>query len=68
MLAVSIGLAAYTLAAVYAAIELLPENRLIELLYYCIAGTVWAFPARGLLVWMHRPDAVRTRRMTKGDS
>lgn len=57
MLVITFGLAAYTIAAVYVAIEILPDQWLVELLYYLIAGTIWALPARALLVWIHKPDA-----------
>ena len=57
MLAIIVGLAIYAIAGVYVAIEYVPDNWLIELLYYCIAGTIWAFPARAVLVWIHKPDA-----------
>jgi hypothetical protein len=57
MLIISIGLVIYAITAVYIAIEVLPDNWLIELLYYCIAGTIWAFPARTLLVWIYKVNA-----------
>ncbi|HUD50247.1 DUF2842 domain-containing protein [Parvibaculum sp.] len=34
----------------------LPEHGLVQFLYYLIAGTIWAFPARYLMIWMLRPD------------
>lgn len=34
----------------------LPEHGFAQFAYYLIAGTIWAFPARHLMVWMLRPD------------
>ncbi len=34
----------------------LPEHGLVQFLYYIVAGTIWAFPARYLMIWMLRPD------------
>lgn len=34
----------------------LPDNGLVHFLYYAVAGVIWAFPARYLVVWMVRPD------------
>lgn len=34
----------------------LPENGLVQFLYYITAGVIWAFPAKHLIVWMVRPD------------
>ncbi|PKQ09711.1 MAG: DUF2842 domain-containing protein [Alphaproteobacteria bacterium HGW-Alphaproteobacteria-12] len=34
----------------------LPDNGLVQFLYYAIAGAIWAFPAKYLVTWMVRPD------------
>lgn len=34
----------------------IPENGLIQFAYYLIAGTIWAFPFRYVMIWMLRPD------------
>ena len=52
-----IGLAVYTLSAVFVAVTYLPNHWLIQLVYYTIVGIGWAFPAKHLLVWIHAPDA-----------
>ena len=36
----------------------LPDNGLVESLYYLTAGVIWAFPAKYLVTWMVRPDEV----------
>ncbi len=64
MFILCVGLIVYTIGAVYVATSFLPDNWFIELLYYVIAGTIWALPARALLVWIHKPDAVAE---TEGD-
>jgi len=37
--------------------RLIPENHLIEAIYYLVAGIVWIFPIRYLIGWMQKPDA-----------
>jgi hypothetical protein len=34
----------------------LPTNGLVQFAYYLIAGTIWAFPFRYVMIWMLRPD------------
>ncbi len=57
MMILLLGLAGYTLAGVYVAITYIPEHWLVRLGYYIFAGLAWAYPARALLTWMHRPLA-----------
>ena len=33
--------------------ERLPDNQLIKAVYYLIAGIIWAFPTKFLMVWMN---------------
>ncbi len=35
--------------------DFLPENLLVYLVYYIIAGTAWAFPLKPLMMWMNAP-------------
>jgi hypothetical protein len=50
-------LCAYALAAMLAAVVLqVRESRLIEFLFYMVAGLAWVLPAGLLIRWMHRPD------------
>ena len=50
-------LGVYALAGVYIAVEYLPDNRFVELVYYAVVGIAWAFPAKYLLIWIYAPDA-----------
>ncbi|HEY4343177.1 MAG TPA: DUF2842 domain-containing protein [Parvibaculum sp.] len=34
----------------------LPANGFVQFAYYLIAGTIWAFPFRYVMIWMLRPD------------
>jgi hypothetical protein len=53
-----LGIALYLgLAATLA--DLVPDFWLAKLLYFAIAGVVWAFPARGLFRWMNQPPKER---------
>jgi hypothetical protein len=56
MLILTFALALYAVACVFTAITFLPDQWLIELVYYAIVGTVWAIPARALLIWMHHTE------------
>lgn len=40
----------------------LPENGVVQFLYYIIAGVIWAFPAKYLIFWMMRPDEPSSER------
>jgi membrane protein implicated in regulation of membrane protease activity len=56
MLILLTGLFGYVVAAVVIGSEVIPGHWAVQLVYYVIAGTVWAFPLRPLLQWMNRPD------------
>ena len=45
--------AAYVVAATVVA-DLLPDNRLVELAYFVVAGTFWFIPILPLIYWMNR--------------
>ena len=48
---------AYALAAMLVAVVLqVSESRVVEVLYYIVAGFAWVLPAGLLIRWMHRPD------------
>jgi len=51
--AILLFLAVYAMAAV-SLHDLLPDNFLLELLYFAIAGTAWGAPLIPLLSWMNR--------------
>ena len=52
-------IAVYALLAVAAAIVLQVHsaNKVVELLYYVVAGLLWVVPAAWLIWWMQKPDA-----------
>ena len=51
-------LAVYALAAMMAAIVLqVSASKVVELVYYPVAGLLWVPPAMWLVKWMQRPDA-----------
>ena len=33
--------------------ELIPNNQLLKVIYYLIAGIAWAFPVKYLMFWMN---------------
>jgi hypothetical protein len=35
--------------------DYLPNHWAVYLVYYVIAGTVWAFPLKPVMFWMNRP-------------
>jgi hypothetical protein len=56
--ALIVFLAIYALAAMMAAIVLqVNASKVVELIYYPVAGLLWVLPAMWLIKWMQRPDA-----------
>ena len=52
-----IFLTVYALLAMVAAIVLqVNASKLVELLYYVVAGLLWVIPAAFIIRWMERPD------------
>jgi peptidoglycan/LPS O-acetylase OafA/YrhL len=52
------GIALYlALAATLA--DLVPDHWLAKLLYFAVAGVIWAFPAGHIFRWMNRPPKGR---------
>lgn len=50
-------LTVYALAAMMAAVVLqVSASKVVELIYYPIAGLLWLPPAMWLVRWMQRPD------------
>ncbi len=33
--------------------DFLPENAIIRIIYYAIAGVIWVFPLKPLILWMN---------------
>ena len=57
-IALIVFLAVYALMAMMAAIVLqVNANKVVELIYYPVAGLLWVLPAMWLIKWMQRPDA-----------
>ncbi|HSM39172.1 MAG TPA: DUF2842 domain-containing protein [Afifellaceae bacterium] len=49
----------YSLMAMTIAAAKLPgTSGLVQLVYYAVAGLLWAVPAAGLIWWMQKPDRV----------
>ncbi len=51
------GLGVYALLAMRLAVAVLPENLIVQTLFYLVAGTAWVLPARPLVRWMQSGDA-----------
>lgn len=47
------GLLGYIVVALIIGLRL-PHVAYIELPYYLVAGLAWVFPARSVIIWMHR--------------
>jgi hypothetical protein len=57
-IALLVFLVIYALAAMMAAIVLqVSASKIVELVYYPVAGLLWLPPAMWLVKWMQRPDA-----------
>lgn len=56
-IALLVFLAVYALAAMMVAVVLqVSASKLVELIYYPVAGLLWVLPAMWLVRWMQRPD------------
>ena len=58
-IALLILVAVYATLAVAVAIVLQVQNasKLVELIYYVVAGLLWVLPAGALIWWMQKPNA-----------
>lgn len=52
-----LGLLAYIVLVVTLWDAIAGVHWALDLLYFVMAGIAWAFPARYLLGWMHRPSS-----------
>ena len=52
-LGILIFLAAYVIGVVNLG-DHLPDNKLVQLLYFVVAGTAWGVPLIPLITWMNR--------------
>lgn len=49
-----LGLVVYCLLVMVLAVNILPDNRFVALLFYIFAGTVWVLPARWIVIRINR--------------
>ena len=56
-----LGLAVYALLVMRLAIAILPDNPLVQAVFYLVTGIVWIFPAARLTKWMQDLPPVRDR-------
>ena len=49
-----LGLALYTALAMRIGVALLPDNLVVQTLYYAVAGVAWVWPAARITRWMQR--------------
>lgn len=54
MTALILGLVIYCLLVMVLAVNILPVNWFIDLLFYIFAGTIWVFPARWVIMAINR--------------
>jgi hypothetical protein len=52
--ALVIGLALYALLAMHLAVTALPDNLVVQTLYYLAAGLLWVWPAARVTRWIQR--------------
>jgi peptidoglycan/LPS O-acetylase OafA/YrhL len=43
--------------AVAIVLQVQNANKIVELIYYVVAGLLWVLPAAFLIKWMQKPDA-----------
>lgn len=59
LVALMVGLLVYALLAMRLAVAVLPENLIVQTIFYVIAGVAWVLPARPLVRWMQSGDRGR---------
>ena len=56
-IALLVFLTVYSLAAMMVAIALqVNASKIVEVLYYIVAGLAWTIPAGAIIWWMQQPD------------
>ncbi len=56
-IALLVFLTVYSLAAMMVAIALqVGASKIVEVLYYIVAGLAWTVPAGAIIWWMQQPD------------
>ncbi|MBR2536905.1 MAG: DUF2842 domain-containing protein [Hyphomicrobium sp.] len=48
---------AFIALAVAVVLQVREANKIVELLFYIVAGLLWVLPAGVLVKWMQKPDA-----------
>ncbi|MEQ1651908.1 MAG: DUF2842 domain-containing protein [Hyphomicrobium sp.] len=48
---------AFVALAVAVVLQVQNANKVVELIYYVVAGLLWVVPAAAIVSWMQRPDA-----------
>lgn len=48
---------AFIALAVAVVLQVREANKIVELLFYIVAGLLWVLPAGVLIKWMQKPDA-----------
>jgi peptidoglycan/LPS O-acetylase OafA/YrhL len=56
-LLVLISIYAFIALAVAVVLQVQNANKVVELIYYVVAGLLWVLPAGLLISWMQRPDS-----------
>ena len=56
-LLVLITIYAFIALAVAVVLQVQNANKVVELIYYVVAGLLWVLPAGLLISWMQRPDS-----------
>lgn len=52
-----IGIYATLALAVAVVLQVQNANKIVELIYYVVAGLLWVLPAGLIVTWMQKPDA-----------
>lgn len=56
-LLILVGVYAALAVAVAIVLQVQNANKVVELIYYVVAGLLWVLPAGVLIKWMQKPDA-----------
>lgn len=56
-LLVLLGVYATLALAVAVVLQVQNANKIVELIFYVVAGLLWVLPAGVLIKWMQKPDA-----------
>lgn len=51
-----VGLCVYAVLCLLVADAVIPEHWSVRFIFYAIVGVGWAWPAKALLIWMHKEE------------